>query len=277
MKRSGYIAVLLACFLASGCQVFEKQQQVGAVVEINGHYLYQFTLDSLTLGLSSEDSARVAQQYIDQWAKDLLVYNNAKGQASPQIEALVEDYRRTLYVHAYEEYLIDTRMSKEIADSTAEQIYNAMPDRFKLDESILKGLLVVVPKDAPNIAKLRQWLTKEQLDEIEKYVYQNASGYELFEDKWLTTSDILRRIPMERNDLENRLKSKNQFETADSLKIYMLQVTDKHLRGEKMPVEYARPEIEKIVLSARQVGFLQSERERLYQEAIETGEIKFYE
>ena len=127
------------------------------------------------------------------------------------------------------------------------------------------------------MAKLRQWIQKQNLDEIDKYVYQNASGYELFEDKWLTTSDILRRIPMERNDLENRLKSKNQFETADSLKIYMLQVTDKHLRGEKMPVEFARPEIEKIVLSARQVGFLQSERERLYQEAIETGEIKFYE
>ena len=277
MKRNGYIAVLLVSVLVSGCQVFEKQQQVGAAVELNGHYLYQFTLDSLTLGLSSEDSARVAQQYIDQWAKDLLVYTHAKGQASPQIEVLVDDYRRTLYVHAYEEYLIDTRMSKQISDSTAEQIYNAMPDRFKLEESIVKGMLVVVPKDAPNLAKLRQWIQKQNLDEIDKYVYQNASGYELFEDKWLTTSDILRRIPMERNDLENRLKSKNQFETADSLKIYMLQVTDKHLRGEKMPVEFARPEIEKIVLSARQVGFLQSERERLYQEAIETGEIKFYE
>jgi len=277
MKRSSFFIVLLAGFWASGCQVFEKQQQVGAAVEINGHYLYQFTLDSLTLGLSSEDSARMAQQYIDQWAKDLLVFEHAKTNPAPQIEALVEDYRRTLYVHAYEEYLIDTRMSKEIADSTVEQIYTSMPDRFKLGESIVKGILVVVPKDAPNIAKLRQWLTKDNLDEIEKYAYQNASGYELFEDKWLTATDILRLLPIERNELENRMRSKNQIEVADSLKIYLLQVTDKHLRGEKMPVEYARPEIEKIVLSARQVGFLQSERERLYQEAIETGEIKFYE
>ena len=276
MKRSSFFIALLAGFLCSGCQVLEKQQQVGAVVEINGHYLYQFTLDSLTLGLSSEDSARVAQQYIDQWAKDLLVYEHSKEHSSPQIEALVEDYRRTLYVHAYEEYLIDTRMPKAISDSVAEQIYNTMPDRFKLEQSIVKGLLVVVPKDAPNLAKLRQWLTKEQLDEIEKYAYQNASGYELFEDKWLTASDILRRLPIERNELENRLKNKNQIEVADSSRIYMLQVTDKHLRGEKMPVEYAQPDIEKIVLSARQVSFLQSERERLYQEAIETGEIKFY-
>ena len=277
MKKSGLIIGLLAGILLSGCQVFEKQQQVGAAVELNGHYLYRFTLDSLTLGLSSEDSARVAEQFIHQWAKDLLLFDHAKSHASSQIERLVEDYRRALYVHAYEEYLIDTRMSRTIADSTMEQIYTMMPNRFKLEESILKGLLVVVPKDAPNLNKLRQWLTKENLDEIEKYAYQNASGYELFDDKWLTATDVTRRLPIERSELENRLKNKNQIEVADSIRVYFLQVTDKHLRGEQMPIEYARPEIEKIVLSARQVEFLQSERERLYQEAIETGEIKFYE
>ena len=68
-----------------------------------------------------------------------------------------------------------------------------------------------------------------------------------------------------------------QIEKSDSVKTYLLQVTDKHLRGEQMPIEYARPEIEKIVLSTRQVEFLQKERERLYNEAIQKGTIKFYE
>jgi hypothetical protein len=82
---------------------------------------------------------------------------------------------------------------------------------------------------------------------------------------------------MDRAELENLLKTKNQIEKADSTKTYLLQVTDKKLRGELMPVEYARPRIEKIVLSTRQVEFLQKERERLYNEAIQKGEIKFYE
>ena len=60
-------------------------------------------------------------------------------------------------------------------------------------------------------------------------------------------------------------------------KTYLLQVTDKKLRGEQMPIDYARPRIEKIVLSTRQVEFLQKERERLYNEAIQKGTIKFYE
>ena len=279
-KISAVLAGFLLCVVTitmTGCAAFTKKQQAGAVVEVNGHYLYRSTLDALTVGLSSEDSLRVAQQYITQWAKDALLFDKAKSHTTPEMEELVEDYRRTLYVHAYEEYLVERKMSKTISDSMALQIYAQMPDRFVLNESIVKGLMVVVPNDAPTIAKLRKWLEKESLDNIEKYAYQNANGYELFTDRWLTTTDIMTHMPIERADLETKLKSNNQIEVTDSLKTYLLQVNEKHLRGEQMPLEYARPQIEKIVLSARQVEFLQKERERLYNEAIQSGRIKFYE
>ena len=279
-KISAVLAGFLLCVVTiamTSCAAFTKKQQAGAVVEVNGHYLYRSTLDALTVGLSSEDSLRVAQQYITQWAKDALLFDKAKSHTTPEMEELVEDYRRTLYVHAYEEYLVDRKMSKTISDSMALQIYTQMPDRFVLNESIVKGLMVVVPNDAPTIAKLRKWLEKESLDNIEKYAYQNANGYELFTDRWLTTTDIMTHMPIERAELETKLKSNNQIEVTDSLKTYLLQVHEKHLRGEQMPLEYARPQIEKIVLSARQVEFLQKERERLYNEAIQSGRIKFYE
>ena len=277
MKKSGIILWVLASFLLVGCTAFEKQQQAGAAVELNGRYLYQSTLDSLTLGLNPEDSTRIVQQYVSQWAKDALMYDHAKARTNKDIERLVEDYRRALYVHAYEEYLVERRMPKTIADTTITQLYQQMPERFQLDESIVKGIVLVVPNDAPKLDKLRGWLAKTEMDAIEKYAYQNASIYELYQDKWMTTTDLLALIPIERKEFETRLKTKNQIEVADSLKIYFLQATDKHLYGELMPLEYARPQIEKMVLSARQVDFLNKERERLYNEAIQNQTIKFYE
>ncbi len=277
MRNKPIIYLALASFLLCGCQALEKKQQSGAAVEVHGHYLYRSALDSLTLGLSSEDSMRVTQQYISQWAKDILLYDNAKAQANSEIERMVEDYRRALYVHAYEEYLVERHMSKTVLDTTVAQIYAQMSDRFILDESIIHGILVVVPNDAPNIAKLRGWMSKKEMDNIEKYAYQNASGYELFDDKWLTTTDLLNHMPIERGDIENKLKSKDQVEMSDSLYTYILQVTDKYLRGSAMPIEYARPQIEKMVLHERQVDFLQKEREKLYNEAIQEQKIKFYE
>ena len=278
------IVAALACFLLcgymtllSGCAAYEKKAQSGAAVELNGHYLYRSTLDSLTLGMNSEDSLRAAQQFVRQWAQDILLYDEATSHTNAQIESMVADYRRTLYAQAYEERLVANRMSKTIMDSTVTTLYQQMPERFKLDESIMKGMLLVVPSDAPNIPKLRQWMAAQSLDKIEKYAYQNASGYELFTDQWKTTTEIIRLMPMERADLETKLKGSNHIEVADSTKIYLLQVTDKNMRGEAMPVEYARPQIEKIILNARKVEFMRKERERLYNEAIQTRKIHFYE
>ena len=277
MKKLAIIGCIAAGLLLGSCTALEKQQKVGAAVEVNGQYLYRSTLDSLTVGLSSEDSLRMVQQYISQWTKDILEYDKAKARTKSDLEKLVEEYRRALYVQAYEQQLIERHMPKAVPDSVVKQVYEQMPNRFLLDESIVKGILVVVPKDARDIAKLRGWMAKEKLDEIEKYAYLNASGYELFADKWLTTTDLLAHMPAERAEMENMLKAKNQIEVTDSLKTYVLQVTEKHLRGEQMPMEYARPEIEKIVLYERQVDFLNKEREKLYNEAIQDQKIKFYE
>ena len=280
MKKNILIHLLVAGFLFYGCTALEKKQQAGAAVELNGQYIYYSTLDSLTLGLDSVDSARVCEQYIRQWAEDLLVYEEGEKRLSntdrEAINKMVVDYKQTLLAQAYERILIDRRMEKKFADSAVVAVYEQMPDRFTLDESLMKGIIVVVPKDAPKLDKLRKQLAEVSLDAIEKYAYQNASGYELFVDKWLTTTQIISRIPMERTELENKLRYSNHIEYADSAKTYILQITDKHMRGEAMPIDYARPQIEKILMNARQVEFMHNERERMYKEAIESDKIKLY-
>lgn len=281
MKKNLFIGFLVAGFLLSGCTALEKKQQAGAAVELNGQYIYCSTLDSLTLGLDSVDSARVSDQYIRQWAEDLLLSAEGEkrltGADREEIDKMVANYRQSLLSQAYERKLIERRMPKEFADSAVAAVYARMPDRFQLDESIVKGILVVVPKDAPKLDKLRKQLAEISLDAIEKYAYQNANGYELFLDKWLTTTHIISRIPMERAEIENKLKNSNHIEFSDSTKTYILQVTDKYMRGAAMPIEYARPQIEKILMNARQVEFLHSERERMYEEAVKEKKIKFYE
>ena len=275
-----YISILLFCAVLSGCQWFEQKRMTGVAVALNGQYLYQSTLDSLSFGLLSEDSARVVEQYVKQWAKDILVYDKAKGAADKTIEALVEDYRRSLYVHAYEQELVERRMPKQVADSVVEQIYAAHPEKFELRESIAKGVLIVVPNGAPNMKKLRGWLTdlsEENLENIEKFAYNYAVGYELFTDQWRTAQQLLLTMPFEQDELDRLLRSKQQIELQDSLSTYILQVTDKQMAGEPMPVEYARPEIEKAVLSQRRVQFLQEERERLYEDALRHKKIQFFE
>ena len=54
-------------------------------------------------------------------------------------------------------------------------------------------------------------------------------------------------------------------------------MTELYEEGQSMPLDYARPAIEEVILSQRQVSFLQEERKKLFEKAIKDGQIKRYE
>lgn len=276
MKR----IVLYICLLfgLSGCNLFQRDVKEGAVVQLGNYYLYQADLDAVTqYATTPEDSARYAEQFIRKWATDILQYQEGKNHSTPEIEALVEDYRRSLYVAEYERHIVDKRMSKVVSDAEADTFYVHHPERFVLQENILQGALVVIPQDAPSQNELKKRLAdltdEANLEYIEKYAYQYASGYELFTEQWRTGNQILMRMPS--NKWQKALAAGKQYAEQDSTSTYLLQVTDCHLAGEPMPVDYAREAIEKMILAERRVTFLQEQRKQLYDDAVRFGKVRF--
>lgn len=274
------ILTTLVCVLY-GCSLFEQKRHSGVVAEYKGKTLTYEEVQRQTIGMSTEDSARVAEQYVYQWAINLLEYDVAKDKLNKDIERMVEDYRRSLYIHEYEQYLIAQRMSKEVEDTIIKEFYDLHSHHFVLREAIVKGVLLVVPNGAPNMDLLRKNIQhpeeEENIEWIEKFAYQYATGYELFLDDWKTVSQIILRMPFEKDDLNKQLKATRQIELQDSINTYLLQVTDLYQANQPMPIEYARPEIEKIMLAQRQVNFIQQERIGLYEKAIKEGILKRYE
>ena len=282
MRKEMKIVILaVLCCLLSACQLFEEKRKMGTVAEYNGKTITVEQIEMLTAGLSPEDSSRIAQHYIRQWAIDLIEYDKAKDQTNKTIEQLVEDYRRSLYLHEYEQKLIAQRMSRSVEDTLIQSFYNLHSDHLILSETILRGLLLVVPNEAPNLNDLRKKIqqpeTEENIEWIEKFAYQYAVGYELFLEEWRTMSEIIVLMPFEKDNLDTELKKKRQIEVQDTVNTYLLQVTELSMKGDLKPLTYARKEIEDILLRQRQVEFLQNERNALYENAIELGKLKLYE
>ena len=272
------IPLLCIVLCMSGCNLLQRDAKEGAVVQIGNQYLYQSDLDAVTqYATTPEDSARYAEQFIRRWATDILLYQKGKSHSTPAIEALVEDYRRSLYVAEYERHLVDKRMSKVVTDAEADTFYVHHPDRFVLQENILRGALVVIPQDAPQQDELKKRLTdlsdEANLEYIEKYAYQYASGYELFTEQWRTGNQILMRMPT--NKWQKTLAADKQYAEQDSTSLYLLQVTECRLAGEAMPLDYARQTIEKMILAERRVQFLQEQRADLYDDAVRYGKVRF--
>ena len=273
--------VLLVLTLLVGCDRLDIKRLQGVVAECNGESLLTTEIEALTLGLSAEDSAQVAEQYVRQWAINLLMKDVIRGNQNKEIERLVAEYRRSLYQHEWEQHLVARRMSQHVEDSVVLAYYEANKHHFVLRETILRGVLLVVPNGAPSMDQLKRYIVEPQDEEhiewVEKYAYQYASGYELFLDEWKTANQILLRMPFEEDNLQKQLKQQRQITMQDSLNSYILQVVDVYVKGEQMPIDYARKEIEKIILSQRQVDFIESEREKLYKNAIQSGKLKRYE
>ena len=279
MKKTTIILLLLT--LLVGCDRLDIKRLQGVVAECNGESLLATEIEALTLGLSAEDSTQVAEQYVHQWAIHLLMKDVIRGNQNKEIERLVAEYRRSLYQHEWEQHLVARRMSQHVEDSVVLAYYEANKHHFVLRETILRGVLLVVPNGAPSMDQLKRYIVEPQDEEhiewVEKYAYQYASGYELFLDEWKTANQILLRMPFEENNLQKQLKQQRQITMQDSLNNYILQVVDVYVKGEQMPIDYARKEIEKIILSQRQVDFIESERENLYNNAIQSGKLKRYE
>jgi len=270
----------MVAMLAS-CSMLEKKHREGVAVELNGQTLSYEQLDEITRSaLTSEDSAALVDAYIYQWATDILEYAEAKDRASEELEQLVEDYRRTLYIHAYEQKLIARHQPSVFPDSVVERVYAQHKDHMRLKESIVQGVLLIVPQGAPKIDHLRSWLQKlndANIEKIEKYAFQYASGYEYFPNQWRSSTQIILRLPLETNTLDEKLGKQSQIVVEDSTSVYILQVTDKCLSGDIMPLDYAQESIQQMLLNDWKIGFMKNERQELYDNALRRDKLKRYD
>ena len=276
-----WIVLIVSLVVLSSCSKFEHVRKGGVAAEYNGVVLTYAELDILTRGLPPEDSARVADAFVQQWAASLLVWDRAKDLEDKDMKKKVEDYRRSLCQFEWEQRQVAQKMPMHIEDSVILAFYENNKQHFILDEAILRGVQLVVPVGTPNIDKLKGSVkepdNEENIEFVEKYAYQYATGYELFLEDWVPISRVAFYMPISTDDLAKQIRQKRQIELQDTMNVYLLQVVDVCTAGEYKPLEYVRSEIEEMILSQRQVDFIESVRKDLYNKALEQRKIKRYE
>ena len=130
LKRIGIILALLASVVS--CKMVNQLQETASelfrgevVARVGDHKLYRSQLDDyVPSGLSPEDSAGLARQYINAWAEDLLLLDMAE-----ELEA----YRRTLLGYRYRQLYIDRRLDTLVTDEELERYYRVHQERFKVE------------------------------------------------------------------------------------------------------------------------------------------------
>lgn len=267
----------LLCCMA--CKKKHGYQGKTPLVEVEGNFLYKEDLISvLPVGLSKDDSVLFVEHYIRNWVEEILLFQKAENNIpdNVNVDELVENYRKTLIMHTYQQELINQKLKSEIPEQEVADYYEKNKDLFKLEHPLIKGLFIKVPLTAPQLANVRKWYQTEKQDAVEhleKYSLQNAVKYEYFYDKWVSVIDILDMIPLKVESPEEYINKNRHVELKDSAFYYFLNISDYRGVGEQKPLEFARLEVKDLMVNQRRVHFMEQIKNDLYQQAVDKKKI----
>lgn len=281
VKNWGVILVIAAAM--TGCGQEHNHKGKTPLVEVSGEFLYKEDLQAaLPLNISKDDSVLFAEHYIRNWIEDALLFDKAEGNIpdNDKISKLVENYRRALIMHTYQEELVNQKLANDISEEEINAYYEKNKELFRLDNPLVKGLFIKVPLSSPDLGNVRVWYRKNNQDvieKLEKYSLRNAVSYDYFYDRWTSVPDVAAKIPLKVLDTDANYLDKNRnVEVKDTAFCYFLHIEDFLGKDKQKPLDFARDEIKEILINLKRVEFINKVKEDLYQRASDRNRIIYY-
>jgi len=115
MKTSRLLILIFAVVISSSCTRKAADNARVPLLEVEGKFLYLDQIQEIIPpNVNAEDSAEIAESFIRKWVTDVLLYEIAKRNVTnkDEIDRLIEDYRKSLTIHQYQQKLIEQRLPK---------------------------------------------------------------------------------------------------------------------------------------------------------------------
>lgn len=280
----GLITFILLFSILSGCSEYNKSNNRVIVARAGDKYLYLDELPSIpAISLSAEDSTSIVRNYIDRWIKKELLLNKAETNVSSEyqseIDIKLEETRANLMIYQYEQQMMLQRMDTVVTADEISSYYSENLSSLNLSNAIVKAIFIKIPKEAPNIERVRQWYrsgSQADIQNLESYCYQFAEKFDDFGENWLNFMYLLRELPAEIDDENRFLRNNSYYEVEDSTFYYFVNFRDYRLKGSEAPVEYVENDIRNIILNNRKIEFLQDLEKGIYNEALRENAFRIY-
>ena len=284
MHRMKQMITLLFVLLLLSCTNYDNNGREEPLAKVGDKHLYPSDLPViLTRGLSQEDSSSISDTYINKWVRKQLLLQRAELNISPEqqmeINNQLEETRSSLIIYQYEKQIINQKLDTLVKEDEILNYYNDNMSNFVLGENIIKALFVKIPKDAPNISRIRNWYQSdrsEDLMELESYCYQFAEKYDDFNENWISFDKLLKELPVGVNDQERFLRYNQHIENENSLFHYFVNIREYRLKTTTAPIEYVSDNIRSIILNNRKIQFLIDLENSIFNDALNRGEFEVY-
>jgi len=253
------------------------------VARVGDHRLHRTELESyIPAGVSSEDSAGLARQYIRAWAEDLLLLDMADEQLSKEekdVTQELESYRRALLKYRYEQLYINQRLDTLVTDEEIDAYYKANPDKFMLERPVVKARYMIIPADSHSLRDLRRKMSSDDSAEVmeaENLALTATIKYADQSDTWMDAITLAQELGTDYRSLVGAIK--NQFAEIpdESGNLRIAYIADIVQAGKTAPLEYCSERIRDIILNTRKHNLTLGLEQDLLEDATRNNKFVIY-
>jgi len=282
--KTKILYIILLAVIIYGCDRFNSDKIDDAVARVNDSYLYKEDLKHIIPNnVSKADSTFLANNYINNWASNLLLMDkallNLPEKQQESFNSLVKQYENDLYTKTYLEALVKRSIDTTVSKVEADTIYQRNKESFKLNDELLKLRYINLPQNAVNLEVIKSKFKKfEKNDKVflDSIAVQFRS-YSLNDSVWVRASQVIEKIPVANQSNKNQLLKKSNFvQLKDSLNLYLIQINDVLLRGDYAPLDYVKPTVIQIINNKRKLELIKEIENEITKDAIKNKQFEIY-
>jgi hypothetical protein len=278
LNKIGFHIILLTLILSCQSDI-ERDENDTIVASVGTKHLYKSNLAELyPSNASQSDSQNIKNNFLDNWIRENILLQEAEKYIANEIniDKLVKDYRSSLLIYNYEERLVKERLDTFITTDQKLEVYEANKASYLLVSPIVKGLLVQVPADNPEIEEFKKAWIKQDINVIQAYTKKYQLSNMIFPETWVTFADFSNGVSEDIFSF-SKIKSKKALDREKDGIQYFVKVSDYRDKNKEAPLEYIEDKIEKVILYNRKVTLLKTIKEKLYERDLENKKVKIYD
>lgn len=271
--------ILLLCLLSLCLSSCKQKDTVVAEAYHAKLYLSQLAAQ-IPDSFSPADSAQLAQILIEDWIKQQIILHEAK-QALPlksqNFEKEIDEYKNTLLVNTYFNFLTSDSSQFTVSDDELEQFIKKYESRYTVNREIIKINYVKTARDSKLIKELKELLFDDDRRTEEKQRIEELCAdsieYFLEDNTWLYLDDIQNEFPIEIKNKESILSQNKYIETEDSDYHYLIVFLDYKSRRTINETEEEIAAARMMLTQQKKQNFVNQKIEELMRKSMQSGQI----
>ena len=275
---------LLILFLFSvSCNQFKVSKEE-VIARVGSVYLYRTDLEKeLDLFINKDDSILNTRNFIDQWARNQIILQQAKINLNLEeiesLDALIDQYKIDLYSNTYKQTVLNKSIDTIISVQELDSFLIQNQSIFKLNSPLYQVRYIQLPHDNVDVNEIKRSFQRFNTEDV--YFLDSLSfqftNHILVDSVWINKSNLLSEISfLNQENLNKYIKKSQFFEIEDSLGVYLFFVKNHLMKGDIPPNEVLSPTIKNVILNQRKLKFNKQFEKDILHDAIKSKTYEIY-